>query len=112
MKRFAVALAVALFLGATGGQALADAAATFNAKCAGCHGKDGKGQTTMGKKLKVSDLTEAKLQASLTDAKILQLIKEGAKDKDTGKARMPAFTGKLTDAEMGEQVQYVRHFRP
>ena len=36
----------------------------FASKCAACHGPDGKGQSAMGKKLGVKDLTASKLTAA------------------------------------------------
>ena len=40
----------------------ADAAADYKAKCATCHGPDGKGDTAMGKTMKVKDLGSADVQ--------------------------------------------------
>ena len=39
-----------------------DAAATYKAKCAMCHGADGKGDTPVGKKMGIRDLTSADVQ--------------------------------------------------
>lgn len=88
--------------------ALADGADLFAKRCASCHGKDGKGKTKMGEKLKIRDLTDAKVQAEITDAGAEKGLTEGVKDKETGKERMPAFAGKLTGAEIQELVRYVR----
>src|SRR5512140_3811922 len=67
-------------------------------KCAGCHGKDGKGQTAMGKKLNMKDLTDAKVQAAAKDADWEKAILEGEKSAE-GKMIMPAFKGKVTPEE-------------
>ena len=57
MKKLAVILAVAL-----AGTALAeDGAALYKAKCASCHGAEGKGDTPVGKALKVKPLAGTKL---------------------------------------------------
>ncbi len=77
-------------------------------KCATCHGRDGKGQTIMGKKLSIKDLTDPKVQGEVTDAQIEDQIKNGVKDKDTGKDRMTAFKDKLTDDQVKGLVKYVR----
>ena len=45
----------------------ADAKETYGKACAKCHGEDGKGQTKMGQKLGLKDLSDAKVQADLTD---------------------------------------------
>src|ERR1041385_6984061 len=55
--------------------------------CAKCHGDDGKGQTKMGQKLEIKDLTDAKLQADLKDEKAFKAVKEGIKDAE-GKIKM------------------------
>jgi cytochrome c553 len=76
--------------------------------CAKCHGPDGKGDTKMGKKLEIKDLTDAKVQAALKDDAMLKAIKEGVKDGD--KTRMKAAEG-LSDEEMKALVAYVRAFK-
>jgi mono/diheme cytochrome c family protein len=85
----------------------ADAKANWDANCAQCHGKDGRADTPMGKKIQAKNLTDPKVQAEFTDAKATQLIKEGAKDAQ-GKTTMKAFGGKLTDDEIKALVAYVR----
>ena len=88
----------------------ADAKATYEKDCAKCHGKDGKGQTKVGKKLNIKDYTDAKVQAEMTDADIVKVTAEGAKDK-AGKERMKGFKGELSDAEIKEFVGYIRKFK-
>ena len=85
----------------------ADAKANWAANCVPCHGQDGTANTPMGKKIGAKNLTDPKVQAEFTDAKAMQLIKEGAKDAQ-GKATMKAFGAKLTDAEIKALVAYVR----
>ena len=84
----------------------ADVKETWEKSCAKCHGPDGKGQTKMGQKLEIKDLTDAKVQASFKDEEAFKAIKEGVKDKD-GKLKMKATDG-LTDDEMKALVKYVR----
>lgn len=84
----------------------ADAAANWGEHCAKCHGDDGKGQTKMGKKLAVADLTDAKVQSKFTDADALKAMKEGIKDKD-GKVAMKPIEG-VSEADMTALVGYVR----
>ena len=88
----------------------ADGKANWDSLCAKCHGADGKGQTTMGKKLGIKDLTDAKVQAELKDEVMAKTIKEGVKDKD-GKTLMKAFDA-LSDEETKALVQYVRSLKP
>jgi cytochrome c553 len=83
----------------------AESKETWEKACAKCHGADGKGDTKMGKKLDIKDLTDAKVQASLKDEEMFKAIKEGVKDGD--KTRMKAAEG-LNDDEMKALVAYVR----
>jgi cytochrome c6 len=86
----------------------ADAKQTWDTACAKCHGADGKGDTKMGKKLEIKDLTDAKLQASLKDEDMLKAIKDGVKDGD--KLKMKAAEG-LSDDEMKALVAHVRSLK-
>lgn len=103
------AAAVILFAGAAFAADAPDAGATYKAKCASCHGKDGKGNDKMLKMLKV-------------EAKELNLVDEGTladKDEDLLKAivegknkKMPAFKGKLGGLDAAELVKYLRALKP
>ncbi len=84
----------------------ADAAANWSEHCAKCHGESGKGDTKMGKKLAIADLTDAKVQAKFTDEAALKSIKEGLKDKE-GKVQMKPAEN-LNDADMKALVAHVR----
>jgi cytochrome c553 len=86
----------------------ADAAANWDKNCKACHGAEGKGDTTMGKKLEIRDFTDAKFQASFTDEKATKAIKEGLKDGD--KIKMKAYTD-LTDDEVKALIAKVRGFK-
>jgi mono/diheme cytochrome c family protein len=100
-----------LFGGMAGLSARADDVSTiWNTNCAACHGKDGKGSTMMGRKLDIKDLTDAKVQASFTDADATKTIKEGVTDKGTEK--MKAFGDKLSDDDIKALVAQVRSFKP
>jgi cytochrome c553 len=88
----------------------ADAKANWDSLCAKCHGADGKGQTTMGKKLGIKDLTDAKVQSELKDDEIFKMIKEGKKDAD-GKTVMKAYVT-LSDEEIKDLVTFVRGLKP
>jgi len=77
-----------------------DAAGTFKAKCAVCHGADGSGNTAMGKKLGVRDLRSAQVQ-NQSDAQLLGVI-------TNGKGKMPAFGKSLSDDDRHHLVAYIR----
>ena len=91
-KTLAALVAVAFAL-----PALGDAAATFQAKCAVCHGKDGKGQIPMGQKLGVKDLTATKLPAGDIEKMIAD-----------GKGKMTGFKGKPSDPEIKALAGWVK----
>ena len=76
-----------------------DTAATYKAKCAACHGADGKG-SAMGQKMGVRDFSSADVQKE-TDAQLTDIITKG-------KGKMPAYDGKLKDTEIKDLVAYVR----
>ena len=88
----------------------ADAKANWDSLCVKCHGADGKGQTTMGKKLGIKDLTDAKVQSELKDDAAFKTIKEGKKDAD-GKTVMKAYVT-LSDEEIKDLVTFVRGLKP
>ena len=76
-----------------------DAAATYKAKCAMCHGPDGKG-SPMGVKMGARDFTSADVQKE-TDAQLTEII-------DKGKGKMPAYDGKLKAEDIKGLVAYIR----
>jgi cytochrome c6 len=76
------------------GQSGAD---TFKAKCAMCHGADGSGKASMGTK----DMGSADIQ-KMSDADLTGDITNGKPPK------MPAYKGKLSDAQIKELVSYIR----
>lgn len=78
----------------------ADGGADFKAKCAACHGATGAGDTTMGKNLKLKDLGSAEVQKA-SDADLTTVI-------SGGKGKMPAYKGKLTDAQISDLVKHIR----
>lgn len=97
-RTFTVLLAVA-FASSTWAFA-ADAAADYKAKCASCHGADGKGDTGPGKAMKVKDLASGEVQ-KMSDADLTTAIEKGKKP-------MPAYEGKLSKEQIDALVKYVR----
>ncbi len=107
MKKLVVSCLALLVTGALSVHA-ATAKATFQQECAKCHGRDGKGHTPMGRILRLKDFTNPKVQKEMKDAEMFKTIKNGAKDKATGRERMKAFGGSLTDQQIKDLVAYVR----
>ena len=99
-------LALAL---ASGVALAAPAAENWDNNCASCHGGDGKGQTKTGKKLKLRDYTDAKVQADLKDEEMAKAITEGI--KADGKEKMKAFKDELSGAEISDLVAFIRKFK-
>lgn len=92
----------AAFVAAALSASAEEGSAIYAKECAKCHGADGKGQTTMGKKLKCKDLTvEA---AKLGEAKIVAAIKDGVKEGD--KVVMKP-TKDISDADAKAVAKYV-----
>ena len=87
----------------------ADAAINWSQHCASCHGKDGKGDTVMGKKLGVKGYHDAKVQAAFSDAEMERAIKEGV--KTNGKETIKPFGNKLSNADIKALVAYIRSFK-
>lgn len=97
-----IAIAAASVISLSG----ADVKENWEKTCAKCHGADGKGDTKMGQKLGIKDLTDAKLQAELKDDQAFKAVKEGIKDSE-GKIKMKPAEG-LTDDDIKALVAHVR----
>jgi len=107
MKTLFSMLMAVLFVAGSAGLVRADGAEMFGKKCAGCHGKDGKAETSMGKKLNIKSLADAKVQSASTDAQWEKIILEGV--KADGKTTMPAT--KVTPEEAKDLVKACRSFK-
>lgn len=80
-----------------------DGQAVFAKKCAKCHGDDGKGDTKIGKKLKIEDLT-AKV-CKLSDETLTKAVTEGV--TVDGKQKMKPIKG-LTEDEVKAVVEFMK----
>jgi cytochrome c553 len=80
--------------------------ANWENHCSSCHGMDGRGETKMGKKLKIRDLTDPQYQASFTDEAAFNAVKIGVKN-EAGKTTMKPIEG-LSDEEINALVVYLR----
>ena len=83
-----------------------DGKENYDKSCASCHGKDGKGDTKMGKKEGVKDYTDPKTWEGLDDAKAFKSVKEGMKEGD--KVKMKPFADKLSDDDIKAVIAYMR----
>ena len=96
-----ISVIVALVFASSGAAFGADGAALWAQNCASCHGKDGSGATTMGKKLGVKDYSK---DQGFSDAEATNVIKNG-------KGKMKAYKDKLSDADVKALVAYVRSLK-
>jgi cytochrome c6 len=83
----------------------------WKAKCASCHGPDGKGQTEQGKKMQTADMTTAEFQ-KIDDAKMKAAIADGFKREKNGvKQEMEAYKTKLKPEQIDGLIAYIRGFK-
>ena len=95
----AAAITLALSLASSSVPAQTGATDTYKSKCLACHGADGLGNTPMGKPLAVKPYNAPDV-LKLSNADLTTIIKNG-------KNNMPAFNGKLTDAQIKDLVAYI-----
>lgn len=106
-KTFLAVLSLGLI--ALGAQAQVDKKTerTWKAKCASCHGADGKAATDQGKKAAIPDYSDASFQKSKTDEQLKTAIANGVK---TDKGEMEGYKDKLSGEEIDNLVKLVRSF--
>jgi cytochrome c6 len=96
-----ISVIVTIIVASSGAAFAADGAALWAQHCASCHGKDGSGNTAMGKKLAVKDYSK---DQGFSDAEATNVI-------TNGKGKMKAYKGKLSDADIKALVAYVRSLK-
>ncbi len=74
----------------------------YKAKCAACHGADGKGETAIGKTNKLRDLGSADVQKQ-SDAELTGII-------TNGRNKMPGYGKSLKHEQTKELIAYIRAF--
>lgn len=72
----------------------------YMSKCSICHGPDGRGNTAIGKNLKIKDFHSPEVQ-SMSEADMKAIV-------TNGKNKMPSFKGKLIEKQIDDVVDYVR----
>ena len=100
MFRYILAPGGVFFLLVTSLRAQADAASVYKAKCASCHGADGKRETPAGKALKARDFASPEVQKE-TDEELVVVIQKN-------KNKMPAYGTSLKNPQVKDLVAYVR----
>jgi cytochrome c6 len=99
LAMLAAVCAVGLMLSASA-KAQAAGESVYKAKCASCHGADGKGATPAGKATKARDFAADEVKKE-TDAEWTEIIAKG-------KNKMPSYDKKLTESEVKDVVAYIR----
>lgn len=83
----------------------------WNSKCASCHGKDGKGKTEKGAKMKLREVQSAEFQKG-SDEDFRKIINEGfKKDHDGVKQEMDAYKDELKPAEVDALIAFMRELK-
>lgn len=98
-----------LTLCAFASQAVFADTALWEKNCASCHGKDGKGDTKMGKKTGAKDYTDPAVQAAMKEDQAFKSVKEGL--KENGEQKMKPFAEKLTDDQIKTLIAHIRTFK-
>ena len=75
-------------------------AATYKAKCATCHGADGRGDTPAGKSTKARSFADPEV-VKVSDDDLAGIIEKG-------KAKMPAYGKSMKPDEIKNMVAYIR----
>ncbi len=84
----------------------ADVAANWKEHCTKCHGDTGKGDTKMGRKLSIADLTDPAVQAKFTDEEAVIAMTKGVNAKDGKVLMKPAEN--VSPEEIKALAVYVR----
>lgn len=85
---------------------------TWRAKCASCHGEDGKGETEEGRKMGCGDMTTAAFWKGLDDAHLRKAVREGFKrDKGGKQQEMKAVADQLSPGEIDAVLALALAFR-
>jgi mono/diheme cytochrome c family protein len=101
-NRVHLALATTILLACAVGFAQSSGDAVYKAKCQSCHGAQGVPNPGIAKAMGVKPASDPSVK-SLSEAQMIA-------DTANGKGKMPAFKGKLTDAEIKASVDYFRAF--
>jgi cytochrome c6 len=98
--RFCSALAAVIFLTGVVGFAQSFGEATYKARCQSCHGAEGTPNPGIAKAMGVKPVSDPSVK-SMSEAQMILVT-------ETGKGKMPAYKGKLTDAQIKDSVAYFR----
>ena len=98
--RFGITLTAALLFAASISFAQSSGEATYKAKCQSCHGAEGTPNPGIAKAMGVKPANDPSVKA-ISETQMIA-------DTTNGKAKMPAFKSKITDAQIKDSVDYFR----
>jgi cytochrome c6 len=102
-KSFRSHVALAAILSMAGTVSFAQSGeATYKGKCQGCHGASGMADSGAGKAMKVKPVTDPDVK-KMNEAEMVAAVTNGM-------GKMPAYKGKLSEAEIKGAVEYFRSF--
>ena len=81
-----------------------DTKTLYDARCAKCHGSNGRAKSLRGKVDHARDFTDAGWQSNVSDERLFNSI-------TNGRGKMPAFKKKLSEQQIDALVTYVRQFK-
>jgi cytochrome c6 len=97
---YTTAAALVIFFAPLASSAQPSGTDVYTTKCQMCHGATGLGDTPAGKAMKARPFNAPDVLKE-SDADLIGVIKNG-------KNKMPAFAGKLTDAQIAASVIHIR----
>ncbi len=87
----------------------------FDAKCATCHGEDGRARTELGKEMAIADMTKAAYWKNLTVESARKSVMDGIKRLSPGKEaveqEMKPFRDRLTPGQIDALNLYASSFK-
>jgi len=90
---------IVVFAGVAAAQSASAGKTIYASKCSMCHGPDGAANNTMGKNLKIPDFHSPDVK-KMSDTELKSIILDG-------KGKMPAYKGKLTEAQVSDVIAYI-----
>jgi len=94
------ALATVVLLAGAVSFAQSSGEATYKAKCQSCHGAEGTPNPGIAKAMGVKPVSDPSVK-SMNEAQMIAVTANG-------KGKMPAYKGKITDAQIKDSVDYFR----
>jgi mono/diheme cytochrome c family protein len=98
VKQFAGTCLITLLAAGTASFAQ-DGAATYKSKCQMCHGATGMADTPAGKSTKARSFSDPEVM-KMSDEELINVTTNGHN-------KMPAYKGKLTDAQIKDVIAYI-----